>query len=81
MPVVLVNTDYISGKTVETVGMVYGTRASFFGTEDDNTKMAIDRMIWQANQLGADGIVNVRFSNSWAYAVVSGTAVKFVQQN
>ena len=76
---VLVNTDFISGKAIETISLVYGTRASFFGTEADNTKTALDRMIWQASQLGADGIINIKFSVAWSYAIVSGTAVKFVQ--
>ena len=78
---ILVTTDFISGKEIETISMVYGTRAAFFGTEDSNMKMAMDRMVWQAKQLSADGIVNVRFTTSWAYTIVSGTAVKFVQQN
>ena len=46
--------------------------------------IAINRMIEEAQKLGADGIVNVRFSTSAVMAnaaevMAYGTAVKFVQ--
>lgn len=46
--------------------------------------IAINRMIEEAQRLGADGIVNVRFSTSAVMAnaaevMAYGTAVKFVQ--
>ena len=47
--------------------------------------IAINRMIEEAQRLGADGIVNVRFSTSAVMAnaaevMVYGTAVKFINQ-
>lgn len=46
-------------------------------------EIAIQRMVQQAEQMGADAVVNVRFSSSAiiqgaAEIVASGTAVKFI---
>lgn len=46
-------------------------------------EIAIQRMVEQAKQMGADAVVNVRFSSSAimqgaAEIVASGTAVKFI---
>lgn len=46
-------------------------------------EIAIQRMVEQAKQMGADAVVNVRFSSSAimqgaAEIVVSGTAVKYI---
>mgnify|MGYP004669488713 CR=1 FL=1 len=102
---ILVNTDYISGKEFEMLEMVKGSTiqcknigrdigASFknlVGGEmkaytemmNDARDLAIQRMIAEAEGLGADAIVNVRFATSAiiqgaAEVIAYGTAVKFV---
>ena len=98
-------TDYITGKSLETLGMVQGSTvqskhigrdiaASFktiVGGElkgytemmNDARKNATDRMIAQAEAMGADAIIAVRYSSSAimdgaAEIMVYGTAVKFI---
>ncbi len=98
-------TDYITGKSLETLGMVQGSTvqskhigrdiaASFktiVGGElkgytemmNDARKKATDRMVEQAEAMGADAIVAVRYSSSAimdgaAEIMVYGTAVKFI---
>ena len=102
---VLVNTDYISGKELEMLGMVKGSTiqcknigrdigASFKNLVGGEMKaytemmnearaLAIHRMIDEAEQMGADAVVNVRFATSAiiqgaAEVIAYGTAVKFV---
>ena len=96
---VLVNTDYISGKELGMLGMVKGSTiqcknigrdigASFknlVGTEmmNEARDLAIHRMIGEAEQMGADAVVNVRFATSAiiqgaAEVIAYGTAVKFI---
>lgn len=103
---ILVNTDYISGKELETVGLVKGSTVqtrhvgkditqkfkSIVGGElkaytemmDNARTVATDRMIDEAEKLGADGIVNIRYATSevavtvnCAEVIAYGTAVKF----
>ncbi len=98
-------TDYITGKNLETLGMVQGSTvqskhigrdiaASFktiVGGElkgytemmNDARKKAIERMVEQAEAMGADAIVSVRFASSAvmdgaAEIMAYGTAVKFI---
>lgn len=102
---ILVNTENISGRQYNTLGLVSGSTVqsknafkdmgagfkSMVGGElVSYTKMlseardiAIGRMISQAEAMGADAIVNVRFSSSSvaqgaAEILVSGTAVKLI---
>ena len=99
---VLVNTDYISGKELGMLGMVKGStiqcknigRASFKNLVGGEMKaytemmneardLAIHRMIGEAEQMGADAVVNVRFATSAiiqgaAEVIAYGTAVKFI---
>ncbi|MBT3318864.1 MAG: YbjQ family protein [Clostridia bacterium] len=99
----LVNTDYVSGKKIETLGIVKGStiRAKNVGkdilagfknlvggeltqyTEMINEARAIatKRMVDEAEKLGADGVVNIRYATSSvtqgaAEVMVYGTAVK-----
>ena len=101
----IVNTDYISGKNLETIGLVQGTMvqskhigrdfaAGFKGlvggeirgyTEmmNESRNVAIQRMIEEAQRLGADAVVNVKFGTSSivqgaAEVIAYGTAVKFI---
>ena len=104
---ILVNTDYISGKELETLSLVKGStiQSKHVGhdisqsfktivggeltayTEMMNEARAIatKRMIAEAEALGADAIVNVRYASSSvmdgaAEVITYGTAVKFVNR-
>ena len=101
---ILVNTDYISGKELEMLGLVKGSTiqskhvgkdiASSFKTlvggelkayndmMNEARAIATKRMVEEANQLGADAIVNIRYASSAimqgaAEVIAYGTAVKF----
>ena len=101
----IVNTDYITGKQLKTLSLVRGSTvhsknigrdimSSFKtlvgGEIKDYTDMmnearaiATQRMIEDAERLGADAIVNVRFASSAIMAgaaeiIAYGTAVKFI---
>lgn len=101
---IVVNTDFITGKEIETVGLVKGSTIqtknfgkdmgaglkSIIGGElkgytsmmNEARDIAMDRMIDDAKNMGADGIVNVRFStssimNGAAEVMAYGTAVIF----
>ena len=102
---ILVNTDYISGKELEMLGLVKGSTIqskhlgkdiaqafkSMVGGElksynemmNEARALATKRMVEEAEALGADAIVNVRYSSSAimsnaAEVIAYGTAVKFV---
>ncbi|AHC16248.1 YbjQ family protein [Salinispira pacifica] len=102
---ILVNTDFVSGKTIETIEMVRGSiiqsknigrdimsgLKTIVGGElkgysqmmTEARAIATRRMVEQAEELGADGIINVRYATSSimsgaAEILVWGTAVKFV---
>ena len=101
---ILVNTDYISGKEIDTLSIVKGSVVwsknvgkdilSSFKTlvggeiksysEMMNEARAIStkRMVEEAEGLGADGIVNIRYATSAimqgaAEVITYGTAIKF----
>ncbi len=101
---VLVNTDYISGKELETLGLVRGSMiqskhlgrdilsglktivggelGSYSKMMNEARDKATERMAAEAEALGADGVVNIRYSSSAimqgaAEILVWGTAVKF----
>lgn len=100
----LVNTDYISGKELETLGLVQGSTIqsknigrdisqgfkTLVGGElkaytdmmNEARALATKRMVSQAEALGADGVVNIRYASSTvmqgaAEVIAYGTAVKF----
>lgn len=102
---ILVTTDYISGKELEMLGMVKGSTIQSKNIGKDITQgfktlvggelkaynemmnearaLATKRMVEEAEKLGADAIVNIRYASSailqGAAEVISyGTAVKFV---
>ncbi len=104
---ILVNTDYISGKTLETLTLVKGSTIqsknigkdisqsfkTLVGGElkaynemmNDARALATKRMVAEAEALGADAIVNIRYSSSSvmqgaAEVIVYGTAVKFIEE-
>ncbi len=101
---ILVNTDYITGKELEMLGIVKGSTIqtknigrditqsfktlvggelkSYNEMMDKARALATKRMVEEANTMGADGVVNVRYSSSAimqgaAEVIVYGTAVKF----
>ncbi len=101
----LVNTDYITGKELEMLGLVKGSTIQTRNVGRDITQgfktlvggelkaytemmneareLATSRMVQEAEALGADAVVNIRFVSSSvmqgaAEVVAYGTAVKFV---
>ncbi|MBU5449383.1 YbjQ family protein [Acetivibrio sp. MSJd-27] len=102
---VLVNTDYISGKSFEMLGLVKGSTIqsknigrditqsfkTIVGGElkaynammNDARELATKRMVEEAEAMGADAVVNIRYASSAvmqgaAEVIAYGTAVKFV---
>ena len=100
----LVNTDYISGKELETLGLVKGSTIqsknigkdilqafkSMVGGElraynemmNEARALATKRMAEEAESLGADAVVNIRYASSAimqnaAEVIAYGTAVKY----
>ena len=101
---ILVNTDYISGKELETLsivkgstirsknvgkdilqafkGLVGGELVAYNDMMNEARAIATKRMVEEATNLGADGIVNIRYASSAitqgaAEVIAYGTAVKF----
>ena len=104
---ILVNTDYISGKEMEMLGLVKGSTiqskhiandiAQSFKTlvggelrsynemMNEARAIATKRMVAEAEAMGADAIVNIRYASSAimqgaAEVIAYGTAVKFVNK-
>lgn len=102
---ILVNTDYISGKEFEMLGLVKGSTIqsknigrdisqgfkTIVGGElkaytqmmNEARELATKRMVDEAQGLGADAVVNIRYASSAimqgaAEVIAYGTAVKFV---
>lgn len=100
----LVNTDYISGKELETLGIVKGSivQTKNFGKDfmagiktlvggevkeytdmlNQARQIAVKRMVDEAQSLGADAVVNIRYASSSvmqgaAEVIAYGTAVKY----
>ena len=104
---ILVNTDYITGKKLEMLGLVQGSTIQSKNLGRDITQsfktlvggelkaytqmmnearaIATKRMVEQAENLGADAVVNIRYASSAvmqgaAEVIVYGTAVKFADE-
>ena len=104
---ILVNTDYISGKELEMLGLVKGSTiqskhigkdiaqsfktlvggelSSYTQMMNEARALATKRMVAEAEDLGADAVVNVRYVSSAvmqgaAEVIAYGTAVKFVNK-
>lgn len=102
---ILVNTDYITGKKLEMLSLVKGSTIqsknigrditqglkTLIGGElgaytemmNDARALATQRMTEEAEALGADAVVNIRYATSAimqgaAEVIAYGTAVKFV---
>ncbi|MGI5896915.1 MAG: YbjQ family protein [Oscillospiraceae bacterium] len=101
---ILVNTEYISGKEIEMLGLVKGSTIqsknigrditqsfkTIVGGElkaytqmmDEARALATKRMVEEAESVGADAVINVRYSSAAvmqgaAEIMAYGTAVKF----
>ncbi len=101
---ILVNTDYITGKELEMLGLVRGSTIrsknvvkdisqglkTIVGGElkaytemmNEARALATKRMVEEAEGLGADAIVNIRYASAAvmqgaAEVIAYGTAVKF----
>lgn len=90
---ILVNTDYISGKELEMLGLVKGStiQSKHIGKDiaqsfktlvggelkaynemmNEARALATKRMVDEAEELGADAIINIRYASA---AVMSGAA-------
>ncbi len=104
---ILVNTDYISGKEFEMLGLVKGGTIQSKNIARDITQgfktivggeltayndmmntaraLATKRMVAEAEALGADAVVNIRYASASVMAgaaevMAYGTAVKFVKK-
>lgn len=104
---ILVNTDYISGKKLETLSLVKGSTIqsknigkditqsfkTIIGGElkaynemmNDARALATKRMVEEAEALGADAVVNIRYASSAimqgaSEVIAYGTAVKFIDE-
>ena len=104
---ILVNTDYISGKELETLSLVKGSTiqsknigkdiAQSFKTlvggelkaynemMNEARALATKRMVAEAEELGADAVINIRYASSAvmqgaAEVIVYGTAVRFLNK-
>lgn len=102
---ILVNTDYISGKELEMLSLVKGStiQTKHFGKDitqsfktlvggelksynemmNEARALATKRMVEEAEALGADAIVNIRYASSAvmqgaAEVIAYGTAVKIL---
>ncbi len=103
---ILVNTDFITGKELETIGLVKGStiQSKHLGKDimqafkmmvggelkaynemmNEARALATKRMVQEAENLGADAVINIRYASSAvmqgaAEVIVYGTAVKFVK--
>ncbi|BDF32890.1 UPF0145 protein [Lachnospiraceae bacterium] len=102
---ILVNTDYITGKKFEMIGLVRGTTiqsvhmgkdimnsfktlvggelTSYTEMMNEARAIATKRMADDAEAMGADAVVNIRYASSQvmqgaAEIMAYGTAVKFI---
>ena len=104
---ILVNTDYISGKEFEMLGLVKGSTIqsknigrditqglkTIVGGEltaynemmNDARALATKRMVAEAEELGADAVINIRYASAAvmqgaAEVMAYGTAMKFAEE-
>ena len=104
---ILVNTDFITGKEIETISLVKGStiQSKHIGKDiaqsfktlvggeltaynemmNEARALATKRMVAEAEALGADAIINIRYASSAvmqgaAEVITYGTAVKFIEK-
>ena len=76
---ILVNTDYITEKKFRMICFVSGSCAKVNFVSDEEAECALKNMIASAEKLGADAIINVRFTAAKGLAYFYGTAVRFIE--
>ena len=72
----LVNTDFITGKNLQTLGIVHGIGIAL--TRKGEISQAHEEMKREAKELGADAIINVRYTYGQRGIFAAGIAVRFV---
>ncbi len=104
---ILVNTDFITGKEIQTLSLVKGStiQSKHIGKDiaqsfktlvggelksynemmNEARALATKRMVAEAEELGADAVINVRYASSAvmqgaAEVIAYGTAVKFIEK-
>ena len=104
---ILVNTDFITGKELQTLTIVKGSTiqskhlgkdiaqafkmmiggelTSYNEMMNEARAIATKRMVQEAEELGADAIINIRYASSAimqgaAEVIAYGTAVKFINK-
>ena len=104
---ILVNTDFITGKELQTLSIVKGSTiqskhlgkdiaqafkmmiggelTSYNEMMNEARAIATKRMVQEAEALGADAIINIRYASSAimqgaAEVIAYGTAVKFINK-
>ena len=93
---ILVNTDYITGKKFEMIHfgkdlvnsfktLVGGELTSYTEMMNEARAIATKRMSEEAEKCGADAVINIRYASSTvvqgaAEIMAYGTAVKFVEE-
>ena len=104
---ILVNTDFITGKELQTLSIVKGSTiqskhlgkdiaqafkmmiggelTSYNEMMNEARAIATKRMVQEAEELGADAIINIRYASSAimqgaAEVIAYGTAVKFINE-
>lgn len=78
---IIVNTDYISGKNLETIGIVNGWESGIFRIDMAKAANAATEIIAEnAERVNADAIINVRyaFDGAGKCVLATGTAVRFI---
>ena len=104
---ILVNTDFITGKELETISLVKGSTIqskhigkdiaqsfktivggelkSYNDMMNEARALATKRMVAEAEALGADAVVNIRYASAAvvqgaAEVIAYGTAVRFINK-
>ena len=72
----IVNTDFITDKKLQTIGIVHGVGIAF--TRKGELSQVHEDMKKEAAELGADAIINVRYTYGQRGIIAAGTAVRFV---
>ena len=81
----LLNIEYVPGKEIEALGLVKGTvvQSKNFGKDFMAARqIATKRMVDEAEALGADAVINVRYGSASvmqgaAEVIAYGTAVRY----
>ena len=72
----IVNTDFITDQRLQTLGIVHGVGLAF--TRKGEISQAHEEMKKEASALGADAIINVRYTYGERGIFAAGTAVRFI---